>query len=56
MIRVMNGLTLAAALDHSLIATTLLELHLATRLIQLVELAGGVGASDELSEQLHALA
>ena len=50
---VMGGLALAAAVDHSLAATALLELHLAGRLVQLVELTGGVGASDELSGQLH---
>ena len=50
---VMSDLALAAAVDHSLAATTVLELHLAGRLVQLVELAGGVGASDELPGQLH---
>ena len=50
---VMGGLALAAAIDHSLAPTTLLELYLAGRLVQLVELAGGVGAADKLLGQLH---
>ena len=49
----MGDLALTAAVDHSLAATTHLELHLPGRLVQLVELAGGVGASDELPGQLH---
>ena len=49
----MSDLTLAAAVDRRLAATALLELHLAGRLVQAVVLAGGVGASDELSGQLH---
>ena len=49
----MSDLALAAAVDHCLAPTALLELHLAGRLVQLVELAGGVGASDELPGQLH---
>ena len=52
MIRVVDDLTVAAAVDHSKTPTTLLELNLG-RLIQLVTLAGGVGALDELSRQLH---
>ena len=44
----MGDLALAAAVDHSLTATTFLELYLAGRLVKLVELAGGVGASNEL--------
>ena len=53
MLRVVCGLTLATAVDHSFAATALLELYLAGRLVQLAELACGVGASDELSGQLH---
>ena len=53
MLRVVSDLALAAAVDHSQTATTLLELHLTGRLVQPVELAGGVGASDELPGQLH---
>ena len=53
MLRVMGGLALAAAVDHCMTATALLELHLTCRLVQLIELAGGVGASYELSGQLH---
>ena len=53
MLRVMGGLALAAAVDHGLTATALLELHMAGRLVQLVELACGVGASYELPGQLH---
>ena len=49
----MSDLTLAAAVDHCMTATALLELHLTCRLVQLIELAGGVGASYELSGQLH---
>ena len=49
----MSDLALATAVDHSQTATTLLELHLAGRLVQPVELAGGVGASYELPGQLH---
>ena len=45
---VVSDLTLAAAVDHSQAATTLLKLHLTGRLVQPVELTGGVGASDEL--------
>ena len=52
-LRVMGGLTLAAAVDRRHAATTLLELYLAGRFVQAVELAGGVGASDELPGQLH---
>ena len=52
-LRVMGDLALAATVDHSLAATVLLELYLAGRLVQLVELAGGVGASYELPGQLH---
>ena len=52
-LRVVGDLTLAAAVDHSLTLLTLLELHLASRLVQLAELAGRVGASDELPGQLH---
>ena len=51
--RIMSDLAFAAVVDHSQTATTLLELHLAGRLVQPVELAGGVGASDELLGQLH---
>ena len=51
----MGDLALAAAADHSLAATALLELHLTGRLVQLVELVVEVGASDELSGQLHAV-
>ena len=49
----MSDLAFAAAVDHRHAPTTLLELHLTGRLVQPVELAGGVGASDELSGQLH---
>ena len=49
----MGDLTLAAAVDPGLAAATLLKLHLACRLVQLVELTGGVGASDELPGQQH---
>ena len=49
----MSDLTIAAAVYHSLAATAVLELYLAGRLVKLVELAGGVGASDELPGQLH---
>ena len=52
-IRVMGGLTLLTAVDHRHALLALLELHLAGRPIQLVELADGVGASDELPGQLH---
>ena len=51
----MGDLALAAAVDHSLAATALLELHLAGRLVQLVEHVVEVGASDELPGQLHAV-
>ena len=51
--RVMSDLTLFAAVDHSPTPTALLELYLASRLIQSIEFAGGVGASDELPGQLH---
>ena len=51
--RVMGSLTLATAVDHSLAATTLFELHLTSGLVQLIELAAGVGASYELPGQLH---
>ena len=44
----MGGLALAAAVNHSLAPTALLELYLVGRLVQLVVLAGGVGASYEL--------
>ena len=49
MLREMVNLTLAAAVDHSKATTALLELHLAGRLVQLVELATRIGASNELS-------
>ena len=49
----MGDLALTTAVDHCQTSTTLLELHLAGRLVQPVELAGGVGASDELPGQLH---
>ena len=49
----MRGLALTAAIDHSSTTTTLLKRHLAGRLVKLVELAAGVGASDELPGQLH---
>ena len=52
-IRVVRGLALATAVDHSLAPATLLELYLASRLVKLVDLAGGVGAADELPGQLH---
>ena len=51
--RVMGGLALPAAVDHRQAATTLLKLYLAGRLVKLVELAAGVGASDEIPGQLH---
>ena len=46
--RVMGGLAFAAAVDYSLAATTLFGLHLTSGLVQLIELAAGVGASYEL--------
>ena len=49
----MSDLTLAAAVDRSPAATAHLEFHMAGRLVQLVELAGGVAASDEHPGQLH---
>ena len=52
-LRVMSDLTVAAAVDHSLASTALLKLYLACRLVKLVELAAGVGASDEIPGQLH---
>ena len=52
-LRVMDDLTLAAAVDHSMTPTALLKLHRAARLVQPVELTGGVGASDELPGQLY---
>ena len=52
-LRVMGDLTITAAVDHSLAATALLELYLASGVVQLIELAAGVGASDELPGQLH---
>ena len=52
-LRVMCDLAFAAAVDHSLAPTALPEFHLAGRLVQLVELTGRVGASDELPRQLH---
>ena len=52
-LRVMSDLALATAVDHRLASAALLELHLTGRLVQLVELAAGVGASDELPRQLH---
>ena len=52
-LRVMDGLALATAVYHRLAATALLELDLSGRLVQLVELAAGVGASYELPGQLH---
>ena len=52
-LRVMSGLALATAIDHSSTATTLFKRHFAGRLIQLAELAGGVGASNELPGQLQ---
>ena len=48
----MDGLTLATAVDHSLAAAALLELHLAGRLVQLVVLADRVGAAKEAAAQL----
>ena len=50
---VMGELALTVAVVHSLAAAALLKLHLAGRLVQLVVFAGGVGASVELSGQLH---
>ena len=52
-LRVVGDLALAAAVDQSLAAAAQLELHLAGRLVQLVEFAGGVGASYELPGQLY---
>ena len=49
----MGDLAHTAAVAHSLTAATLLELQLAGRLVEAVELAGGVGTSDELPGQLH---
>ena len=50
----MGNLELTAAVDHCIAAAALLKLHLAGRLVQAVELAGGVGAPDKLPRQLHA--
>ena len=50
---VMSDLALTTAVDHSPTPTALLELHLAGRLVKAVELAGGVGASDEFPGKLH---
>ena len=51
-LRIVGDLTLAAAVDHSM-ATALLELYLAGRLVKLAVLAAGVGASNELPGHLH---
>ena len=51
-LRVMGNLALAAAVDHSLTSTTLLELHLASRLVQLVVLTGGLCTAKEATAQL----
>ena len=51
-LRVVGGLALATAVDHCLAATALFELHLASRLVQLVVLAAGVGASKKAAAHL----
>ena len=53
MLRVVDSLALLAAVYNCLAPATILKLDLASRLIQLVELAGGVGASYKLPGQLH---
>ena len=52
-LRIMGGLTLPTAIDHHMTATALLKLYFAGRLVQLVEVAAGVSASNELPGQLH---
>ena len=52
-IRVMGDTTLATAVDDCPATTAKLKLHLPGRLVQLVKLAGRVGASNELPGQLH---
>ena len=49
----MGGLAFAAAVDHSLAATALLELYLSGRPVKLAMLASGVGAAYELPGKLH---
>ena len=53
MYRVMCNLTISTTIYNSMTTTTLLELYVSCRLVQPVELTGGVGASYELPGQLH---
>ena len=48
-LRVMGSLTSLTAVDCRPTLLTFLKLYLPSRLVQLAQLAGGVGAADELS-------
>ena len=57
MLRVMGGLTLVAAVDHSLAPTALLKLDAALRPVQLMVITGGVATSYKATAKVaaHAL-